>query len=66
MPNHDWSVLGVGEDFDTKILYHDNNIYHDIVILFFFKKSLYYIKIFDTIVFIILVTNVEREIIEDK
>ncbi len=28
----------------TKILYHDNNIYHDIVIFFYT-----YIKIFDTI-----------------
>ncbi len=30
------------------ILYHDNNIYHDIV---FFFKGFYYIKIFDTISF---------------
>ncbi len=41
----------------TKILYHDrtnlyhkNNIYHDIVNVFFlFYKGFYYIKIFDTI-----------------
>ncbi len=32
------------------ILYHDNNIYHDIVI-FFLLKRFYYIKIFDTISF---------------
>ncbi len=41
-------ILGVGDM--TKILYHDNNIYHGIVIFFFFKFWLY-IKIFDTIEF---------------
>ncbi len=42
-------LVGVGDM--TKILYHDNNIYHDIVIFFTFKKGFYYIKIFDTISF---------------
>ncbi len=40
--------LGVGDM--TQILYHDNDIYHDIVI-FSFYKGFYDISIFDTIEF---------------
>ncbi len=38
---------------DMKKVYHDNNIYHDIVIFFSLKK-VFYIKIFDTIIFFII------------
>ncbi len=45
---HVWNNLRVGVGDMTKILYHDNNIYHDIV-MFFFYLFFYYIKIFNTI-----------------
>ncbi len=34
-----WSEVGVGDM--TKFLYHDDNIYHDIVICFLLKRLLY-------------------------